>query len=314
MNPLTLAARHGRWLLVGGLVAGLALPGLALWLRPWLPHLVAGLLFTAALRIGPRAAMGGVSDIGHTLRTVAIYQLAAPLVALTILMALGWATQPAGLALVLVLAAPSVTGSPNFTILMGRDPAVAMRILLIGTALFPLTVIPVLALSPAVPTFSGAILGAARLIAVILGTVGAAFAIRAWAWRDTGAEGRAVLDGISAILLAVVVIGLMSAAGPALLTEPLHFVAWLAFAFTVNFGMQILAHRTMPVGNERLDRTGTAIIAGNRNIALFLVALPAETMQPLLLFIGCYQIPMYLTPILMGRILAPRVEAQGEPG
>lgn len=309
MNPLALAARHGRWLLVAGLVAGLTLPGVAQALRPWLPHLVAGLLFTAALRIGPRAAMGGLSDIAHTLRTVAVYQLAAPLLALAALMAAGFADTPAGLALVLVLSAPPVTGSPNFTILMRRDPAVAMRILLIGTALFPLTVLPVLALSPSVPTFAGAVMGAGRLIAVILGTVGIAFAIRAFAWRETGAEGRAMLDGVSAILLAVIVVGLMSAAGPALLDEPSRFAGWLGFALAVNFGLQILAHRYMPVRDEALERTGTSIIAGNRNIALFLVALPAETMEPLLLFIGCYQIPMYLTPILMGRLVAPRVAA-----
>ena len=43
------------------------------------------------------------------------------------------------------------------------------------------------------------------------------------------------------------------------------------------------------------------MIAGNRNIALYLVALPAATTDPLLIFIGCYQIPMYLTPIVMHR-------------
>lgn len=42
-----------------------------------------------------------------------------------------------------------------------------------------------------------------------------------------------------------------------------------------------------------------SIIAGNRNIALFFVALSDEVTAPLLIFIGCYQIPMYLTPILM---------------
>ena len=54
------------------------------------------------------------------------------------------------------------------------------------------------------------------------------------------------------------------------------------------------------------DRPGTALVAGNRNIALFLVALPAETTDALLLFIGAYQVPMYLTPMLMRRLTAPR--------
>ncbi len=45
-----------------------------------------------------------------------------------------------------------------------------------------------------------------------------------------------------------------------------------------------------------------SIIAGNRNIALFLIALPSEVTDPLLLFIGCYQIPMYLTPIILQQL------------
>ena len=51
---LGLAARHGRIILVAGLAAGIALPDLALAMRPWLQEMVAGLLFFAALRIGPR--------------------------------------------------------------------------------------------------------------------------------------------------------------------------------------------------------------------------------------------------------------------
>jgi len=306
VNPLAVIGRNGRWCLLAGLVAGLTLPGLATALRPWLPEMVAALLFVAALRIGPRAAMGGLGALGHTVRTVLVYQLAAPLLALALVAPLGLAASPAGLALVLVLAAPSITGNPNFTILMGRDPAVALRLLLIGTALFPLTVLPVLALSPAAPTMGGAALGALRLILVILGTAGVAFAIRHFLWRAPDETQSATLDGVSAILLGIVVVGLMSAAGPALRHSPLEFAAWLGFAFAVNFGAQLLAYRLMPVADELRERTGISIVAGNRNIALFLVALPPETMDALLLFIGCYQIPMYLTPILLGRALAPR--------
>ena len=40
------------------------------------------------------------------------------------------------------------------------------------------------------------------------------------------------------------------------------------------------------------------------NIALFLVGLPASITDPVLIFIGCYQVPMYLTPLLMRRFYA----------
>jgi hypothetical protein len=49
-----------------------------------------------------------------------------------------------------------------------------------------------------------------------------------------------------------------------------------------------------------------SVAAGNRSIALFLVALPPEMMAPLLLFIGCYQLPMFLTPFVMKRLYGGR--------
>lgn len=300
---LRFTARHGRVCLVLGLVAGLALPDLAGALRPFLPELIAALLFLAAFRIGPAHAVHGLSGIGDTVAAVLVFQLAAPLLALGLAWALGLRETAAALALVLVLAAPSVSGSPNFTIMLGRDPAVAMRLLLVGTALFPATAVPVLLLSPAIASVSGVIESAIRLIAVIYGAVGMAFALRHFLKPSLEEARTAALDGAAAILLGVVVIGLMSAAGPALITETPRFLAWLGFAFAVNFGMQLLAYRFMPVADETRDRAGTSIVAGNRNVALFLVALPADVSEALLLFIGCYQIPMYLTPIVMSRLL-----------
>ena len=55
-------ADRGPWVLVAGIAAGLALPGLARFLVPYIPHMVAGLLFLSALRIGPqrmRASLQG---------------------------------------------------------------------------------------------------------------------------------------------------------------------------------------------------------------------------------------------------------------
>jgi hypothetical protein len=45
-----------------------------------------------------------------------------------------------------------------------------------------------------------------------------------------------------------------------------------------------------------------ALIAGNRNIALFLAALPPEAVGFLTLFVAVYQIPMYVTPLFAGRL------------
>ena len=102
-------ARHGREMLVAGLLAGLVLPGVAAAVRPYIPELVASLLFLTALRIGPKAAFGGARAAQTSLGLVLTYQLLAPLVVLGLIGAIGVAATPLGLVVVLMLAAPSVT-------------------------------------------------------------------------------------------------------------------------------------------------------------------------------------------------------------
>lgn len=303
---LHFAARHARYCLIGGLLAGLLLPSLAATLRDWLPQLVALLLFLNAFRIGPRRAVGGLRDLGRSAGLVLLLQCALPVALVLILLPLGQAQTPLAVALVLMLSAPSITGSPNFTVMLGRDPAPAMRLLILGTALVPLTVMPVLLLSPALGEPQAVMMAALRLFAVIAVSVLAAFALRATVAKELSDRNRESLDGISAILLGVLVVGLMSALGPALRTEPVTVAAWLAVAVAANFGLQLATHAAM---RGRPAAVPVSIVAGNRNIALFLVALPPEITDPLLIFIGCYQVPMYLTPILLTRFYGQRAAA-----
>lgn len=93
----------------------------------------------------------------------------------------------------------------------------------------------------------------------------------------------------------------MSAIGPALQSDPLRLAGWLAAAFAVNFGLQIVASSVMNLRGKTRAAAAIGIGAGNRNVALFLVALPGAVTDPLLIFIGCYQFPMFLTPMLLGR-------------
>ncbi|MCV6591411.1 MAG: hypothetical protein OIF48_00550 [Silicimonas sp.] len=282
-------------LLILGLLAGLTLPGLAAEIRIWLPQLVALLLCVSAMRIGLRAALGSLVDLRASLTALLILQLILPLGALGAILALGLGTHPLALALILMLSAPSIAGSPSFAAMMGHDPAPPMRLLIFGTAVFPLTAMATLWILPGLGG-AGAVLGiAARFALVIAVSVGAGFALRRAFFRDPASDTIKALDGASAILLSVMVVGLMAALGPALRTAPADVGFWMVAVLVANFGLQALAYRA---GAD----PGTAIVAGNRNIALYLVALPAAITDPLLIFIGCYQIPMYLTPIVMARL------------
>jgi ACR3 family arsenite transporter len=298
---LAFVARHGRLVLVLGLLAGVALPGLANAMRPWIAEMVAGLLFLAALRVGPRQAVGALGDLGVSVGLAGLFQLVLPLMAIGLFALAGMTGTALATFFVLMLAAPPVTGSPNFTIMTGNDGAPALRQLVVGTALLPLTVLPVFWLTPTFGAPATVFSAAGGLMVLIAVAAGLAFGVRLTLLKEPSARTLTSIDGVSAIAMAVVVIGLMSAVGPALRQTPLWFAAVLTVVCAVNFAIQVaaawIARRTGR--DERAAATG--IVAANRNVALFLTVLPRETVDPLLLFIGCYQIPMYLTPAVLGR-------------
>lgn len=309
---MALAARHARIVLVLGLVAGIALPGIALAMRPWIGPMVAGLLFLAALRVGPRQAVGALSDIGLSLKLAVLFQVAFPLAALALVSALGVAGTDFATFLVLMLAAAPITGSPHLTVMSGNDPAPALRQLVLGTAVLPLTVIPVFWLTPSFGDPMEVLFAAGGLMAVIGGATGLAFLVRSTVLRSPGPRGIQAVDGFSAVAMAVVVIGLMSAVGPALGDDPLGVAGLVAAVSALNFALQV-AVALVVARLGWVDRAAAyGIGAGNRNIALFLSVLSAAVVDPILLLIGCFQIPMYLTPALLGRFYS-RFSRPAEP-
>lgn len=307
MSLLALCARHGRWGLVVGLVAGLALPGLAQAMRPWLPHMVAGLLFITAFRVGYRGSVGQLSAVPRVLAEVLTLQLALPLLGLAFVFAFGLSATTAALAVVLMLSAPSISGSPNFAVLVGHDPAPAMQVMVMGMALFPLTILPVLfLLGPAFGDVSGVLFTSLRLIVIIFAATGLGFLARAWLLPQATPAQIQSLDGAGVVALVVIVVGLMAGIGPVFAQAPLELAGWVVLVFAVNFGLQVLFFTVGPSGSRSAP---FSIIAGNRNVALFLLALPPDLTDRLLPFIGCYQLPMYLTPLVMERLYRLRPAA-----
>jgi hypothetical protein len=91
----------------------------------------------------------------------------------------------------------------------------------------------------------------------------------------------------------------MAPLNTALRETPALVALWALLAFTISYGLQAITLFALRTTALRPVAGPLAIGAGNRNIALFLVALPPEIIAPLLIFIGCWQLPMYLTPILL---------------
>lgn len=288
-------------MLPGGLAIGLAAPALAESMRPAIGPIVVILLFLAVLRIGPAGLQFGRAALFRASLWALAMQLALPLVVALPLATLGLLQGSFALGAVLFLCAAPLTGAVHFAVMAGGDPAPALRQTVVGTALLPVTVVPIFALAPALG-------GATEVMAAVLwllAVIGAAGGLALWIGSRELVRGRpqvtTTIDAIAAVLLAAVVVGIMSAVGETLRDDPAMFWRAMIFACAISFGLQGLTLLVLRAGT---GRPALAVVAGNRNVALFLSVLPAPTADELLLLIGCFQVPMYLTPLVLPRLIA----------
>ena len=314
LQALEWCGRHARWVLPLGLLGGFLLPwaaepaswliGPAIWLLLFLA--VVRLSSTNALNKDPVDKAARQENADNLLARTLIAQLALPLLvfALATLISVPdiWR-----LAATLVAAAPAISGSPNLVLLLQGDGVLTLRWLIAGTVLLPLTCLPVLMMVFEEQSATGLLLPAARLLMLILSATAAGFLASRWLNGQHRRPSKQALDGAASITLALMVIGLMSAVHAPDTTVHDFFIALLA-AIVINGGLQLLgAYCARRLKQSRPRIIATGVVYGNRNIALYLTALPASFTEPLLLFIACYQIPMYLTP-LIGDVFYRRLE------
>ena len=299
---LAQCARAGPWILVLGLLAGLTLPTLAATIRPLLPGMVIALLFLSALRIEPTHWRTAHRGLVRTVAYVLVLQLALPLLFVAGARLAGVAAADWVLALTVMLSASAISSAPNMSLMLGRPADPAMRILVVGTALLPLTVIPVFLTLPRLGGVTHVLPATLALLAAIVVSVGGGAAMRLSGVLNPSERGMAALDGVSALLLAVFVVGLMEAVSGLLWTDPIKAVPWLTLALTANLGLQAATWWVVRARCPEADAVALSLISGNRNMALFFVSLPSEVMASILIYLGFYQIPMFLTPLLMRRL------------
>lgn len=303
VSLLAQLGRHGQWVLPLGLLAGMLLPQAAGPLRSLIPVFIAILLFLAVLRILPRAGEletpSSTSSGARLLWRVLLAQLLLPLSLFGVLSLLQ-APMVVILAATLVAAAPPISGSPNLVLLLRGDGSLALRWLILATVLLPLSCMPVLHLLQPGQSITTMLMPSLKLLLLIGSAVLLGVLVSAACRRHAVSLNSEAIDGMAALALALMVVGLMSA-----LHDPLNgwadTLAMLLLAFAINVGLQwlgLLVARAS--GRDVADCVCTGVVSGNRNIALFLAVLPAVQMESLLLFIACYQIPMYLTPLIGG--------------
>ncbi|MEO0671124.1 MAG: hypothetical protein AAFZ05_03765 [Pseudomonadota bacterium] len=293
--------RNARWLIALGPVIAILLSDLAALLRPALPFLVALTYGVALARVNMR------SLLADTAQPRTLFGIVAALGALMIAMpiAIHLIGSSAGLndaavrALVYATLAPPIASAAAIAFLLQADAAFALRLSIMAAFASPL-------IGPAVAAY---VLGdglaiapvtlALRLAAMIGGAVAIASVIRGVLGDARIKANHAAFDGASAIVMIVFAIPLFAGFAELVAADVGRALQVLGLAMAVNTGMQLAALAVL----SRVMAPGLAISlalsAGSRNAGMYLASVPENPFFTL--FVALYQIPIYLTALIMRR-------------
>ena len=154
----------------------------------------------------------------------------------------------------------------------------------------------------------------------LLGLVGSAFAaawlVRRFVPAATLAARREHIDGLAVVNLVVFAVAIMDGVTAFALQSPAYVATALAAAFVFNLLLQAagyLAFRRL----GRREALTVALLSGNCNMGLVLVALQGRASFEVTVFFALAQIPMYTLPALLAPVyrhaLAGGREGTGAP-
>ena len=297
--------RHSPVLMLASILTGLALPDLAAALRPWVVPVSVVMVPLSVLRVDMRR-------LGEALRTPTTVLLAAAVVLIGVPLAVGAIASAAGLpgwlatGLVLVAAAPPLSSSAAFSILLRTDAALVTAISLCATFAAPATLWLVAAALPEI----GAGIETTALVAWLAGLIAfafcIAFAVRGLCGEDRLRRAAPGIDAAIVTLVLVIGVGVMHEIGQALRADPA-----LGFAvFGATWALSVLSCG-VAVGAfwwaGRDFALAVGVVAAVKNIALMVAAVAQVAEPDILLVVMTAQLPIFLMPLVMrsifGRIL-----------
>lgn len=305
--------RHATLLMAAGVLLGLAAPRLAAMAQPLLVPTLLIPLALALVRLDWGAATAWRAQPALLVRLVFWLLVASPLAVAALVAVLRPLGLPGSLgdALILMAAASPIVSSVAIALFVGLDASLAIVAVLIATALVPIT-LPLLAALLAGVTIE---MGTLHFVLRLVGLVGAAFAaawlVRRFVPAATLATRREHIDGLAVVNLVVFAVAIMDGVTTFALQAPAYVAIALAAAFAFNLLLQLAGYAAF----RRMGRRGAltvALLSGNCNMGLVLVALQGRASFEVTVFFALAQIPMYTLPALLApayrRLLA------GAPG
>ncbi|CAG1000333.1 hypothetical protein BURK1_02810 [Burkholderiales bacterium] len=291
--------------MAAGVLVGLAVPPLATLARPLLVPTLLIPLALALVRLDWAAAGAWRRRPAVVAALLAFILVASPVLVWAITRALERAGFPATLsqALVLMAASSPIVSNVAIALLLRLDAPLAVVVVLGGTALVPLTL----------PIAAEALVGVSidmslaefmvRLLLMVGGAFLAAWLIRRFVPARVLAANHELLDGLTVLNLLLFGLAIMDGVTAYAIARPGYVALAIAAAYLFNLLLQA-------AGGLAFRRLGTtealtvALLCGNCNMGLVLVALEGRASFDVVVFFALAQIPMYTLPALLKPVYA----------
>ncbi|MEL3892146.1 hypothetical protein V6B08_17835 [Ferrovibrio sp. MS7] len=311
-SALDFIGRHATRFMFGGVLVGLALPWLADLMRPLFVPLLLIPLTLALMRLDWQAFTAYGRRPLLILAILVFLLLLCPVLMLFALKPFGLPA-PLNAAIVLMAAAPPIVSAAAISFILGLDAALAVIVIVLSTALVPLTLPPLafillgIQVEMSLPEFM------ARLALLVGSAFIAALVLRRFtspAWRIENAR---LLDGTSVLVLVLFAVAIMAGVTDKMLQSPGYVALTTLAAFIANLSLQALGYgvarlvfRLRPPASATL-----ALLTGNCNMGLVMVALADKAEFDMVVFFAMGQLPMYMLPGLLYPLY--KKLAQGSP-
>jgi BASS family bile acid:Na+ symporter len=295
---LSWSARHGSALLAIGIFGGVLAPAVAHAMVWFITPNVVALVTLVLLRVDIPQAFGHLRRPGKLAVIVVFQMLISPIIAAG-LVALTPLDEPTSAAVVIFATGAAATSGAAFARLVGLDPELTLLATLASIFIVPLTGPPMAHLLTGIDLHLSVTAFMGRLALVVgLPLLGSLLLRRLIGPQRLVPMGQA-LDGAVVWLVVLYGFAVMDGMRDQLVSNPTWVLMATIAAFITDFGLNLLTTLTfLRLGFRQAASVG--LMAGNRNMALYLAVLPAGADRRIALFFALVQIPLFMSPFLLG--------------
>jgi hypothetical protein len=299
--------RQGTRALAASVFFGLAVPGLASYVKPHLGETVFVMLLFSYLRTDPAALNRNIKAPRLTILAALWVMVAVPLLFGTVYALSGIREGMPDLYTIMILqmAITPITSSVAFAALMGLDVAFSLAALIVSNALSPITTVAFSYLFLGTSLFSPIELGI-KLFFFFAGAGAIAYAIRRIAGQKWIERQKEHIDGLNVIAVFIFAIAAMDGVPRHVMADPLFAIELFVLLIVLTcalIGLSMLVF--LRAGIDRGLIVG--LLSAFRNIGVVMAALGTTLPDLAWFYFAMAQFPIYLLPALL-KPLAKRLQ------